>query len=304
MSSIKNVSIVGMGALGLMYGFHIASALGNDSVSYIMDESRIKKNSKAEITVNGVSFTPKLVNETEAVSADLLIVAVKYTALSSALETMKNCIDDHTIIMSVMNGISTENIIKEHFGHDKIVYTVAQGMDAQKYGNTLTYSKMGKLHIGAADGQDTAALYDVIDFFEEIKMPYLHEADIMYRMWVKFMLNVGINQVCMVFNKTYSVTDEESEANRVLIAAMREVEVIGRAEGINLTEKDLNFCLDLERTLDQNATPSMGQDRINKKPSEVELFAGTVIALADKHGILVPANRYLYKRVYEIEKEY
>ena len=48
----------------------------------------------------------------------------------------------------------------------------------------------------------------------------------------------------------------------------------------------------------------MGQDRINRKPSEVELFAGTVMRLAEKHGLYVPVNRFLYERVQEIEKEY
>ena len=118
------------------------------------------------------------------------------------------------------------------------------------------------------------------------------------------MLNVGIIQVCIVYNETYAVTDKENEANRTLVAAMREVEVLANAEGIPLTEADLNFCLDLERTLDPTATPSMGQDRINRKPSEVDLFAGTVIEMAKKHGILVPANRFLYKRAKEIEAEY
>ena len=48
----------------------------------------------------------------------------------------------------------------------------------------------------------------------------------------------------------------------------------------------------------------MGQDRINRKPSEVELFAGTVIEMAKRHKIYVPANEFLYKRVKEIEQEY
>ena len=41
----------------------------------------------------------------------------------------------------------------------------------------------------------------------------------------------------------------------------------------------------------------MAQDRINEKPTEVEEFSGTVIRLAQRHGLLVPTNRWLYERI-------
>ena len=63
----------------------------------------------------------------KAEKADLVIVAVKYNGLSSAIETMKNCVGDSTIIMSVMNGISSEDRIAQQYGADKMIYTVAQG---------------------------------------------------------------------------------------------------------------------------------------------------------------------------------
>jgi 2-dehydropantoate 2-reductase len=163
---------------------------------------------------------------------------------------------------------------------------------------------MGNLHVGALPGESSENLDRLCAFFEKISMPYIKEVDILYRMWFKFMLNVGINQVCMVYDTTYAGALEEGEANRTLVAAMREVRVIALEEGVTLTEADLNRCMEIERTLDPDATPSMGQDRINRKPSEVEMFAGTVISLAEKHNIQVPANRYLYRRVYEIESEY
>lgn len=56
---------------------------------------------------------------------DLVIVAVKYNSLASALETMKNCVGPDTIIISVLNGISSEKIIGERFGMDKMLMTVA-----------------------------------------------------------------------------------------------------------------------------------------------------------------------------------
>ena len=71
-----------------------------------------------------------------------------------------------------------------------------------------------------------------------------------------------------------------------------------------VTEADLAQMAALIASLDPQGMPSMAQDRINRKPTEVEEFSGTIIRLADAHGILVPQNRWLYKRIREIEAGY
>ena len=141
-------------------------------------------------------------------------------------------------------------------------------------------------------------------FFDRAGVGYVEEDDILRRMWSKFMLNVGVNQTCMVYGTTYGGVLADGEPNRTMISAMREVIALAGAEGICLNEQDLNQYIDIIGTLSPEGTPSMGQDRINRKPSEVELFAGTVMRLAEKHGLYVPVNRFLYERVQKIEKEY
>ena len=48
----------------------------------------------------------------------------------------------------------------------------------------------------------------------------------------------------------------------------------------------------------------MRQDSIQKRKTEVDMFAGTVIELAEKHGIPVPANEFLFYRAKQIEAAY
>lgn len=304
MKKIEKVSIVGMGALGLLYGKQIAETCGADAVEFVMDEARYEKYHDAEFVCNGTVCSFPMVKDTQAQEADLIIVAVKYTGLEQALETMRNCVGKDTIIISVLNGISSEEILGERFGQEKVIYTVAQGMDAMKFSNTLQYTKQGALHIGMTLGS-LQMNYDALkEFFDKAGIPYVEETDIQYRMWSKFMLNVGVNQTCMVYGTTYSGVLAPGEANRTLISAMREVIALANAEWIALSEKDLNQYVDIIAGLNPSGTPSMGQDRLNKKPSEVELFAGTVIRMAQKHNLYVPVNEFLYQRVKEIEAEY
>ena len=113
MKEIKNVSIIGMGALGVMYGSHLAHHLGFDHVTYIMDEKRYEKYKGSTVTCNGEKLSFTCVPASQAVPADMVIVAVKSTGLTEALDTMKKCIGPDTVILSVMNGISSEEIIGE-----------------------------------------------------------------------------------------------------------------------------------------------------------------------------------------------
>lgn len=304
MKRIETVNIIGPGALGLLFGKEIMDRCGVGAVTYTMDAARYEKYRGRTFTCNDEAVPLQMVKAEEASVADLVIVAVKYTGLEAAIQTMRNCVGPDTIIISVLNGISSEEILAQAYGADKIIYTVAQGMDAMKFGNALRYTRRGQLHIGMTHQAKEENFLALKAFFDRAGVPYIAEEDILYRMWSKFMLNVGVNQTCMVYDTNYAGTLREGEPNRTMISAMREVIALANAEGIALCEKDLNQYMDIIRTLKPEGTPSMGQDRINRRPSEVELFAGTVIRMAKPHGLYVPTNEFLYKRVQEIEQEY
>ena len=166
---IQNTLIIGMGALGLLYADIIAKAKGQDAVAFVMDEQRLAKYKDTTFTINGEGKQFRMISDKEAKPADLLIVAVKYNGLRPALETMKACVDGHTIIISVMNGIDSEEIIAEAFGKEHMIYTVAQAMDAMKFGDDLSYTKRGELRIGVIEESQIENLRAVAEFFEEYK---------------------------------------------------------------------------------------------------------------------------------------
>ena len=301
---IRTVAIVGMGALGLMYGEHIQSRTGKDGVCFLMDSERIERYRQADFTVNGESVTFNMMDGAKAEPADLVIVATKYNGLRSAMEVMESAVDEHTVIISVLNGISSEKILAEKFDAKNIIPCVALGMDAMRDGHTLCYTKKGSLHIGITQKTQEPALKALTQYFDKIQMPYGVEEDIMHAMWCKFLLNVGINQTCMVYETTYKGAVTEEPARSDLYAAMREVMEIAKPEGINLTENDLKHYVAILQTLKPDGYPSMRQDALAGRKSEVDMFAGAVMEIAKKHGISVPVNEKYYAKVQEMESRY
>lgn len=141
---------------------------------------------------------------------DLIIFAVKYSALNNAIKDASNQIGEHTIILSALNGISSEAIISETYGMDKILYCVAQGRDAVKEGNELTYHNKGMLCFGEREpGIMTEKVKRVSEFFEKVEFPYEAVMDMNERQWGKFMLNVGVNQTVAVYESNYGKIQRE-----------------------------------------------------------------------------------------------
>lgn len=302
---IGNVAIVGLGALGIMYAKHFTEAIGKDHVRVIVNAERKERYQQTGIYSNGEKCDFNYVDETEHMEpADLVLFCVKGTTLKSAIETARQQIGPHTIIMSALNGISSEEHLANAFGKLNIVHTVSQGMDAVRDGNELRYTKMGELRIGIDALEKQSRLDSVVNFFNRTGFPYTIEADIKHRIWKKFMMNVGINQVVMLIEGTYGDVQKEGPSRDLMIDAMKEVILISKPEGINLTEQDMQDNLDLLAVLSPDNMPSMRQDGLAKRYSEIDLFSGTVIEKAKQYNIKVPTNQFLFDKITEIEATY
>lgn len=301
---IKTVAIVGMGALGMLYGEQLQKVLPAGAVRFVMDEERFKRHKNDKYEVNGVeqSFTLQSVAQAEPV--DLVIVATKFSGLNEALEEMQGLVGPQTIIFSVLNGISSEEYIKERYGDDNLLYCVALGMDAVREGTSLTYQHKGILKLGMLAKKQRPALAAVMALLEKAGIQYVIEEDILHALWAKLLLNVGINQTCMVYETNYGGAFTNEEARQDMFAAMHEVITVAQREGIKLTEADFEGCVKVLRGLSPEGLPSMRQDAMAKRKSEVELFAGTIIRLGAKHNVLTPVNQRYYDIIKAMEAKY
>lgn len=297
-----SITIIGMGALGILYGDMMTDALGQEAVTFLADEGRIEKYQEEGVFCNGKKCEFRMTSQAKA--ADLLIFAVKGTALKEAMELAKDAVGEDTIILSLLNGISSEEMLWEYYQKGHIIHCIAQGMDAVKLGNKLTYSHKGELRIGTPDEKCKPFLEKAAEILGQADVPYIVEVDIMHRLWGKWMLNVGVNQVVMVTEGTYGTIQKQGKARDTMLEAMEEVRKLSEFAGTGVTKEDLDSYVALVDTLNPEGMPSMRQDGVLKRFSEVDFFAGTVIAKAEKYGLPVPVNRMLYEKIKAMEAAY
>ncbi len=301
LSATPSITIIGMGALGILYGDIFTQKLGRESVTFLADKERIHKYKTESVYCNGKLCDFQMASKAEP--ADFLIFAVKGTALEEAIELSRPAVNENTIILSLLNGISSEEIIASRMKQGHIIHCIAQGMDAVKLGNELTYAHIGELRIGTPESSKRPYLEQVETLLHTAGIPCIVEEDIIHRLWGKWMLNVGVNQVVMVSEGTYKTVQEAGKQRDMMIAAMEEVLNLSICANTGVTRDDLNNYVSLIDTLNPDGMPSMRQDGILKRRTEVDLFAGTVITMAKEYGLDVPVNQMLYDKIKEMEAE-
>lgn len=303
---IKKVSLIGLGALGIMYANHLSQSMTFEDLRIIADEERINRYEADGVYCNDEKCHFNYVKpETPCKPADLLIFTVKYTQLSEAIQAVHNHIGPNTIILSALNGVVSEDEIGHVYGHDHNLYCVAQGMDAVKEDNQMRYRSMGILCFGEQDASEiTPRVKSVADFFDKVAMPYEINNQMNLKLWSKLMVNVGVNQAVAVAKSTTAIVQVSGPSREQMIGAMEEVLEVAKAEGIRLTKEDISYWLNIIDGLNPDSMPSMAQDIKAKRYSEVALFSGTIIKLAANNHIDVPVNQFFYNRITDIEKSY
>ncbi len=300
---MERVTIVGRGALGILYGDRLTQALGPDRVRFLADGARLARYRESGTWCNGHRCDFRFSDGSDG-PAELLIFAVKATALEEAIELARPCVDDGTVILSVLNGVTSEELLSQAFGPEKVLYTVVQGMDAVREGDRLTCTSPGEIFLGVPEedwfdrGERLAAAADLL---RRTGLPVTVEPDIVHRLWSKFMLNVGVNQVCMAYEVPYGAVQVPGALRETMIAAMNEARKVSACQGVLVTQRDLAHALELIDGLAPQAMPSMRQDGLAHRRTEVDLFAGTVVDLAQCYGMSVPVNTALLERIREME---
>ncbi len=300
MNTIESAAVIGAGALGLLYADRIQSSIV-EKCFFIAGPERAESINKSRFFVNDSecwfkAVIPDELNGGRAVKPDLIIVAVKNYSLHQILPILKAAVKDGTAVLSVLNGIDSEEIIEKELPEASVIRTVAVGMDAVKSGLKLNYTTPGKLIIGMPEhSRRTSVLSSAAEFLNTCGIATEIQDDILRSLWWKWMINIGVNQVSAVTGAKYGIFHSEREIQLLMEAAMRETVNVAIAFGVNLHEDDISGWYSILNTLGPDNKTSMLQDMEAGRRTEVDSFSGKLIELADKLGIDVPVNRTLYR---------
>ncbi|MFO7800710.1 MAG: ketopantoate reductase family protein [Desulfovermiculus sp.] len=298
------VCIVGPGAMGSFYYWKFHQA-GFEQTTLLAGGERARRLQNNGIRVNGQTVPARVVGpEDTHYAADLIVVAVKYHHLDQVLADMKNLVADNTLIVSVMNGIDSEEILARTYGWDKVLYAIALGIDAQREPDQVRVTNQGIVYFGQKSNQQfSSRVKRVEELFQAADIAYQIPEDMVRVMWWKYMINVGVNQVSAVLRAPFGTFQKSQEAKDLMQEAMQEVINVAGAKDIQLGSEDIDSWLQVLDSLDPEGKTSMCQDVLAGRKTEVEMFAGTLLTMGRDLDIPTPLNRYLFQFLRAIEQD-
>ena len=293
---MKNVLICGLGAVGLTYAVRFR---GKCNLKILVNKERLEKYSKNKPVFNGdVQEFEYILPDNSDFKTDLIIIATKYQGFESAINSIKNFVSENTRIISLLNGVSSEEIISGKYPQAKVLKSYFIGHSAVRNGNSVTQDGVGEIVLE----------YDrkTVQILKDCSINYSIPKDINYALWLKFTMNIFSNQISAILNMTFGELKHNKIFRETAKKIVSEVRSIAEKKGVrNLDNLERDALAALDKMCDEGKT-SMHQDILAGRRTEVDMFAGEIIKLGKEFKIPTPYNQVLYDliKIKEENNEY
>lgn len=302
---IHSAALLGAGAIG---GYIADKLAGREDVDFcILAEGKRAQQLKAQgLTVNGRHICPAVKTPAEARGTDFIIAARKYYSLRDALPMIAAAADGHTQVMSLLNGVDSEEIIGEVLPMRQVMHAVIRITAQRASDGTLTYDEPGRgmgIFFGEPGGRnETERIQAVREFFTRTGILCRVSDNILRDIWRKYALNV-----CMYIPQAILGVGIGANADSPDMAALRdglrgEIIAIAAAQGIDISARDPAIYIK-GTGIPYRSRYSTLQDLDAGRPTEIDMLCGTAVRLGRKYGVPTPYNEMAYHCIRVLEQK-
>ena len=290
--TIKTVAIFGAGAVGsyCIYGLSKCDI----QLSVIAKDERYERLKKNGCLINDVIYHPEVLTPKEAHGVDLLIVCLKYNALPDALEDIKQIVDEHTLVMSLMNGVDSEQIIGNQVGMQHMVYSLIK-VASHKEGLGYVFDPETTIGIVLEENKEIDGL------FSRSNLRYRTTSYIQEEIWSKFRLNVTKNLPQAILGAGVGCYSDSDHVKAIQSGLKDELEAIEKAKGIDMSKADPSATRG--SAVPKTARYSTLQDLDAKRHTEIDMFSGVIIKMGKELNIPTPYNEFVYHIIKAMEEK-
>lgn len=259
---------------------------------------------------------------------DIIFIAVKSFDTKAAAERMKPYLAAPAgFMVSLQNGINEPTVVGV-VGAERTVGVIASQISVALWepGKVQRNVKLGGathtvFRVGELDGRVTERVTRLAAMLADIDSSKVTET-LMDERWSKLVANCMRNPVSAATGMGSNACDTDDHIRHLGIRIAAEAITVARAEGYTV-EKILGMAPDLlqaagqgdaaalaacdQSLLDGRARrsdaqrPSMGQDMVKGRKTEIDFLNGLVVSVAKRHGIAVPANEGIVRAIKAIE---
>lgn len=293
------MALIGAGAIGGYFIWGLSRIMGDDFM-VVAEGGRRERLKRDGIVINGENYPLNVRTPQQAHGADLLLIATKYAGLPSALPEIQAVIDDHTIVMSLLNGVDSEEIIARAIPEQQIVnaYMIIASMRTDE-GVVFDPEVTTGMRFGEKSTPVKTERCAAIEaFFADKPSHAAFVPDIMTQQWRKFARNISMNLPQAILGVGIGAYEDSEYLLAYSKKLEDEVRTVAAAYGYPLKP--------LER-------PNMGyrkasrystlQDLDAGRHTEIDMFCGVLMQKAAAKNIAVPYAEGTYYLIKTLEEK-
>lgn len=295
------IAVLGAGAMGSLYG----GILSNANEVYLVDiwEEHVK-----EINEHGLIIEEEYGDEVyhpHAVTSisnlppmELVIIFVKSINTLEVVNKYKNIFTKDTLVLSLQNGYGNLEDIKTVVKEENIIIgTTSHGATILKPGKII-HAGVGCTVLGTVKKEYKRNADKVKDIFLNSKVETQISDDILYLIWNKLIINIGINPLTAILNIKNGKLLDSDYTLYMMKKLVDEAIDVAKSININFDKEEMFEKVKLVAKNTSNNKSSMLQDISKNRKTEIDRINGAVVSLGVKMNIPTPYNeavRYIIK---------
>lgn len=285
------VGIIGSGAMGTLFGYHLASTSEVtmlDSNRALLDEIL----SSGGVSVNDAP--PRAVrvgrSSRDLYGSNVIFLFVKAVDTLRALRAFAGELNPSTPIVSLQNGVGNEDAIKTALGGAvPVVLGITTESSLTVGSGRVRSSEQGSTIIGSG-GASPATSRSVADLLVKSGMRASVVYDIRPHLWGKLVANAAINAVSALLGCDSGDILKDPNAARLAEALAEEAAQVAAALKINLPFANPWQYVAEVIAVGADSKSSMAFDLESGHPSEIDHVNGAVCAAGRRTGVPTPYN--------------
>jgi 2-dehydropantoate 2-reductase len=304
-NAIKRVCVIGAGTIGSLLAGHLAGVC--ELWVLTRRPEHAERLNRQGLRVSGKNELVGRVRATsdaaELPQFDLGIVAVKATDLEPVAGRLSGLAPVATM-MTIQNGLGAEEVIARH-GDWPLISSVTF-MSGTRHSDTHVEYELdtatwlgpwATTHTAMEVVEEVAALINASGLKAEA-MP-----DLVPAQWSKLIFNSAVNSVAALTGLPHiALYADEDALGPVVRALVDEGKAVATASGVALYEDPWEMNLLAVARGETNRSdyahlPSMLEDVLAHRQTEVEFIAGAVVREAARHGVQVPVTSAAYRLI-------
>lgn len=304
------IAIVGTGAMGSVYAGLLGKA-GHEVWAIDIWQEHIDAIASAGLAVSGASGSFVVDNlhvgrvPRDAGTCDLWVIATKASEVETAAAAIAPLLEPDSMVMAMQNGLGAGERVARHLPGEHVVIGIAEGFGSSiPEPGHVHHEGMRLIRIGEMQGGMTDRVQQLEETWRAAGFNVRAFADVSVMVWEKFLCNVTLSAPCAVFDVTVGELMANPEAWKVALGCTAEAYRLGLAREVPFPFDDpLRYVTEFAATI-PNSSPSMRLDHLARRPSEIDVINGQVVALSRAVGLEAPYNETLCAIVRRRESQF